>query len=96
MPKIIGFGKCSRYYQYILYTVIIKAVKDIIYGFSDIDQRIKTDFLIIEPPPVFCQHNLIQNFFRYLGLFIGGVIFLKYSKKKMKQKKNLYLKKRKK
>ena len=43
--------------------------------------------MIIEPPPVFCQHNLIQNFFRYLGLFIGGVIFLKYSKNKNETKK---------
>ena len=88
MSKIIGFGRCSKYYIYILFTVILKAVKDIIYGFSDIDQRIKEDFLIIDPTPLFCKHNLLQNLFRYIGLILGGYIFEKIREKKNKTTKD--------
>ena len=87
MSKFIGFGKCSKYYLYILGTVIIKAVKDVIFGFSDIDQRNKADFQIIDPIPLFCQHNLFQNLFRYLGLFLGGYIFLKIKKRNIQTRK---------
>ena len=67
-------------YLYILYTVIIKAVRDIIYGFIDIDQRNKSDFVIIKPKPIFNQHCLLQNLFRYIGFVIGGFIFQKIKK----------------
>ena len=81
MSEFIGLGKCSKYYLYILGTVIIKALKDVIYGFSDIDQRNKADFQIFKSIPLFCQHNLFQNIFRYLGIILGGYIFLKIEKK---------------
>ena len=81
MGNFIGFGKCSKYYLYILATVIIKAVKDVIFGFSDIDQRNKEDFQVFPKPPLFCQHNLLQNLFRYLGLIGGGFIFLRIKQK---------------
>ena len=81
MPSLIGFGECSKYYLYILATVIIKAVKDVIFGFSDIDQRNKADFQIIKPIPLFCQHNPLQNLIRFLGLIAGGFIFLKIEEK---------------
>jgi len=87
MLNLIGFGKCSKYYLYILGTVVIKAVKDVIFGFSDIDQRNKEDFQIIKPIPLFCQHNLLQNLFRYLGLFAGGFIFLKIKQKNIQSNK---------
>ena len=81
MGNFIGFGKCSKYYLYILATVIIKAVKDVIFGFSDIDQRNKEDFQVFPKPPLFCQHNLLQNLFRYLGHIGGGFIFLRIKQK---------------
>ena len=87
MPSLIGFGECSKYYLYILATVIIKAVKDVIFGFSDIDQRNKADFQIIKPIPLFCQHNLLQNLIRFLGLIAGGFIFLKIEEKNSKANK---------
>ena len=84
MSKIIGFGECSKFYLYILCTVIIKALKDLIFGFSDIDQRKKEDFLIIKPVPLFCKHNIIQNILRYLGIILGGFISLKIFRKNTK------------
>ena len=77
MSKLIGFGQCTKYYLYILYTVVLKAINDVIFGFSDIDQRNKEDFQIIKPTPLFVKHNLLQNLFRYLGFIIGGYIFLR-------------------
>ena len=81
MTELIGFGQCSKYYLYILYTVIIKAIKDIIFGFIDIDQRNKEEFIIIHPVPLFNQHTLLKNLFRYLGFILGGFIFEKLVKK---------------
>ena len=86
MSKLIGFGKCSKYYLYILYTVIIKAIKDIIFGFIDIDQRNKEEFIIISPVPLFNQHTLLKNLFRYLGFILGGFIFEKLVKKRNSSK----------
>ena len=80
MSKIIGFGRCSKYYLYILYTVIIKAVRDIIFGFIDCDQRNKNDFQIFNPVPIFNKHCLLQNLFRYIGFVIGGFIFQRIKK----------------
>ena len=80
MSKIIGFGRCSKYYLYILYTVIIKAVRDIIFGFIDCDQRNKNDFQIFNPAPIFNKHCLLQNLFRYIGFVIGGFIFQRIKK----------------
>ena len=88
MPKLIGFGKCSKYYLYILFAIVLKAVKDTIYGFSDIDQRNKEDFQIIKPLPLFCKHNLIQNLFRYIGFILGGFLFLNIKKKNIKSEKD--------
>ena len=88
MSKFIGFGNCSKYYLYILYTIIIKAIKNILFGFKDIDQRNKKEFKIINPTPLFNKHTLLQNLFRYLGFSLGGLIFLKIIKKKNTSKKN--------
>ena len=87
MSKFIGFGKCSKYYLYILYTVIIKAIRDVLFGFIDIDQRNKDDFVLIKPRPLFNQHYLLQNLFRYIGFVIGGFIFQKIKRKNIESKK---------
>ena len=87
MSKLIGFGKCSKYYIYILCAIVLKALKDTIFGFSDIDQRNKEDFQIIKPIPLFCKHNLLQNLFRYIGFILGGFIFLAIKKKNIESEK---------
>ena len=77
MSKIIGFGVCSKYYLYILITVLIKWIKDSIFGFSFIERTNQINLQIIDPPSLFSQHNLIQNTFKYIGFIIGGLIFNK-------------------
>jgi len=77
MSKIIGFGVCSKYYLYILITVVIKWIKDSIFGFSFIERTNQINLQIIDPPSLFSQHNLIQNTFKYIGFIIGGLIFNK-------------------
>ena len=87
MSKLIGLGKCSKYYLYILYEVLIHAIRDIIYGFKYIDHRNKEDFIIIKPIPLFNRHVLLQNLFRYLGFIIGGFIFQIIKRKSSKRNK---------
>ena len=77
MSKIIGFGVCSKYYLYILITIVIKWIKDSIFGFSFIERTNQINLQIIDPPSLFSQHNLIQNTFKYIGFIIGGLIFNK-------------------
>ena len=77
MSKIIGFGVCSKYYLYILITVVIKWIKDSIFGFSFIERTNQINLQIIDPPSLFSKHNLIQNTFKYIGFIIGGLIFNK-------------------
>ena len=93
MSKIIGLGKCSKYYLYILFAVLIQAIRDVIFGFIFIDQRNKEDFIIIKPIPLFNQHTLLQNLFRYLGFIIGGFIFQIIRNKSDKSDKSVKLNK---
>ena len=79
MSNLIGFGKCSKYYLYILFTIILKSLKDVIFGFSYIDQKIKGDSDIFNT--LLSSHVLIQNLLRYLGFILGGYIFLKIKEK---------------
>ena len=44
MTKLFGFGKCSKYYLYILCTIILKIIKDLIFGFSYIDSKISDKY----------------------------------------------------
>ena len=66
MGNLIGFGKGSKYYLYILATVIIKAVKDVVFGFSDIDQRNKEDFQVF-PKEFSFKGVSIENAYKQIG-----------------------------
>ena len=85
MSNLIGFGKCSKYYLYILFTIILKSLKDVIFGFSYIDPKIDDDSDSDSDPDFFdsllSSHVLIQNILRYLGFILCGYIFLKIKEK---------------
>ena len=78
MPKFVGFGKCSKYYLYILSTIILKIIKDVIFGFSYIDPKINAGSGFLNP--LLSNHVLLQNLLRYLGFILGGYIFIKIRK----------------
>ena len=76
--SIIGLGMVSKYYLYILGTIVFRCFKDCIFGFIGINPRSKTSLFGFIPE--LSKHYLIQDFYRYLSFIIGGLIFLKISK----------------
>ena len=79
MSNLIGFGKCSKHYLYILFTIILKSLKDVIFGFSYIDPKIDDNSEIVNS--LLSNHVLMQNLLRYLGFILGGYLFLKIKEK---------------
>ena len=95
---IIGFGECSKYYKYILGTVIFKCLRDCMLGFNNINPESKIGLFGFIPK--LSHHYLIQSLYRYIGFFLGGALLTYILKKnvagdkdKTKQyKKSLILK----
>ena len=99
MPKFfIGFGECSKYYLYILGTVIFKCLRDCMFGFNNINPESKIGLFGFIPK--LSHHHLIQSLYRYIGFIFGGALFTCILKKniagekdtKNKNKQNLKLK----
>ena len=99
MPKsFIGFGKFSKYYFYILGVVFFRTLKDFITGFFVINPQSETGLYGFVP--IISKHYLIQDFYKYIGYLLGGLIFSFILKKKtmnkdeneIKKKKSLQLK----
>ena len=91
---IIGLGNFSRYYLYILGTIIFRCFKDCIFGFISINPESKTSLFGFIPE--LSNHYLIQDFYRYLSFIIGGLLFMKITKMNLrKEDSELELKKNK-
>ena len=75
----IGFGGCSKYYLYILGTVIFKCLRDCIFGFNIINPESKIGLFGFVPE--LSNHYLIQSLYRYLSFIIGGALFIYILKK---------------
>ena len=61
MPKfLLGIGKCSRFYQYIVYSILTNIAKDI----------------CLECTIYLKGNLLIQGIFKYLGFIVFGIILL--------------------
>ena len=77
--SLIGIGKCSKYYWYILGAILFRCLKDCIFGFVAIDPESKIG--LIGFIPELSNHYLIQDFYKYISFAIGGAIFMKILKK---------------
>ena len=91
MPKcFIGFGECSKYYYYIVGTVIFKCLRDCMFGFNNINPE--SEIGLFGFIPKLSHHHLIQSLYRYIGFFLGGALFAYILKKnsagEKDQKKN--------
>ena len=97
---IIGFGGCSKYYLYILGTVIFKCLRDCMFGFNTINPNSKIGLFGFIPE--LSNHYLIQSLCRYASFILGGSLFIYISQKRStnesdliindKEKENLELK----
>ena len=94
MPKsFIGFGKFSKYYFYILGAVFFRTVKDCIGGFLAINPQSGTGLYGFVP--ILSKHYLVQDFYKYIGYLLGGLIFSFILKKKTMNKEDNEIKKKK-
>ena len=84
--KYIGFGSCSKSYKYILFAIILRALQDNFFSFTSVspEKKIKIFFT-----PVLSNHVLIQNFYKYIGCIIGGLIFKSILNKRIKIKEDI-------
>lgn len=79
--SFIGFGKCSKYYIYILGTVIFKCLRDCLFGFNNINPETKIG--LVGFIPKLSSHHLIQSLYKYFSFIVGGGIFSCILKKKI-------------
>ena len=94
MPKsFIGFGKFSKYYFYILGAVFFRTVKDCISGFLAINPQSGNGLYGFVP--ILYKHYLIQDFYKYIGYLLGGLLFSFILKKQTTNKANNDIKKKK-
>ena len=87
MGSFIGIGKCSKYYIYILGTVIFKSLKESLFSFNSIDTNAKLSLFGIIP--YLSQHTLIKSLYRYISFIFGGALFLYISHLGNSQKKEI-------
>ena len=72
--RFISLGKCSRFYLYILGSVIFKFLESLSLGYQstkDIDKYYSFYNFI----PVLWHYNLIKSLYSYLGYILFGIIF---------------------
>ena len=88
--KPITFGKCSRFYLYILGSGSFKMLSSLILG-SNKDKE--NEFGLFGFCPVLNQYNFIQSIYTYIGYIIFGLIFYYFKdpdKSDSKEKKEFY------
>ena len=73
MCKYISFGKCNKYYYFILGSMACKFIRTFIYGFSPILVP-KNTIYIFGFQSNFFSHPVISLCFQYLSMIIGGFI----------------------
>ena len=77
----LGFGGCSKYYKYILGTVLFKCIRDCMFGFNTINPDSKIGLFGFIPE--LSNHFLIQSLYRYSSFMLGGALFIYISRKKL-------------
>ena len=81
---IIGFGKFSKYYFFILASVITKTLKNFVFRnqLNPLDKGGIFGFI-----PELSEHYYVQYFYKYISFIIGGLT-LEYILERKKSKKN--------
>ena len=74
VKSIIGFGRCSKYYLYILGTAVFKCLRDCIFGFNNINPDSKIGLFGFTPQ--LSHHHLLQSLYRYASFILGGGLFI--------------------
>ena len=75
---IIGFGKCSRYYLYILYSMCCYFLYFIMFDFSLFDSDSKKGILFFIP--VINAHFLIKCLYKYLGFIVFSILLIYFDR----------------
>ena len=73
MPSFIKLGRCSRFYLYILCSVIFKFLESISLGYKNNNGDNK--FSLYKFIPILYESNYMKSIYTYLGYIIFGTIF---------------------
>lgn len=86
MKKYISFGKFNVNYKFIISSVVLKLIYNLLFG---VQIGYSTQSLRLLPDNSFVDHSLIHDLFNYLGIFIISIILLFcdkiYEKKNVKE-----------
>ena len=89
--NLIGFGKCSSFYFFILGNAIFKCLRDCLFNFTAFNPKSK--FGLFGFIPILSDHSIITNIYMYFSYFLLGLIFYFISNKKIMKKKDRMKKK---
>ena len=76
----IGIGGCSKYYLYILGTVLFNCLRDCMFGFTTINPDSKIGLFGFIPKLL--NHFLIQSLYIYTAFILGWSLFIYISQRK--------------
>ena len=90
MKCFIGFGKFYRFYIYILYSLILKYLNQMLFSFNFIKEDLNIGLFGFTP--VLSKHTLIKSIYRYLGFIIFSIIFFYFFIIRKNKKENNIIK----
>jgi len=73
MKKYISFGKFNAHYKFIISSVVLKLIYNLLFG---VQIGYSTQSLRLLPDNSFEEHSLIHDLFNYLGILIISLILL--------------------
>ena len=85
--KLIGFGKCSPFYLFILGDGLFKCLRDCLFNFGSIDPQSDVGLFLFKP--ILSDHPILTSIFAYIGYIIFGLaLYFIREKKSLGERKN--------
>ena len=79
--KLIGFGKCSSFYLFILGDSFFKCLRDCLFNFGSIDPQSDVGLFMFKP--ILSDHPILTSIFAYIGYIIFGFALYFIREKKL-------------
>ena len=89
--SLIGLGKCSSFYLFIIGNAIFKCLRDCLFNFNSFSPD--SDIGLFGFKPVLSNHCIIANVYMYFSYIGFGLLFFFISNKKIMKEKEIITKK---
>ena len=77
--SFISIGNCNKYYIYLLIAFICEFFMKLLFGLNASNREHPARIFSFKPK--LKEHNLLQNFIRFVSIFLGGIILYLLEKK---------------